>query len=348
VLRTLKNTALLAASASGISGTLRDSAWRSSRLLILGYHGVALNDEHEWEPGLYVKQDVLRRRFDSLRDGKFVVLPLDEAICRLQNGTLPSKAVSITFDDGTRDFALAALPLLEEYGYPATLYLTTFYCLHQVPVFDTMCRYLLWMGRDQVFDTSLVGSEPSRVSLKSASARMQLFLALRRAACDRDYSWSAKDELLAQIAGQLGFDYNALCARRLMFLMSPEQVSNLPEDLVDVQLHTHRHRSPLNRDKFLEELDQNRRVIRNLRPRTQARHFCYPSGITHPLLLEWLHDAEVVSAATCDLGLASSKDDPLMLPRLIDSQHVSDLLFASWLDGIGAFLPHRTVMATDF
>lgn len=347
VLKALKKTALFAASASGISGTLRDSRWRRARLLILGYHGVALSDEYKWEPALYVKQSFLRQRLDVLRDGGFVVLPLDEGVRRLKDGTLPPKAVTITFDDGNRDFALAALPLLREYGFPATVYLTTFYCLHQFPVFDTMCRYLLWMGRDRVIESSSLGLEPGNVPLDSLSERTQLFLALRRMASDRGYSWSAKDEMLAQLAGQLGFDYEMMCARRLMFLMSPEQVASLPEDLVDVQMHTHRHRLPLDRAKLLKEVDENRRVIRNLRPGAQVRHFCYPSGVTHPALRNVLREAEVLSGMTCNSGLASAKHDLLMLPRLVDSHLVSDEMFASWLDGTGAFLPRRRTPPAD-
>ena len=170
---------------------------------------------------------------------------------------------------------------------------------------------------------------------------------MRRAASDRGYGWSAKNEMLAQIAGQLGLDYDALCAKWLMYLMSPEQVANLPEDLVDVQLHTHRHRTPLDRARFLDELHETRRVIQDLRPRAQLRHFCYPSGVTHPLFLGWLRETAVTSATTCYVDLATSKADPLMLPRLIDSHNVSDLLFEGWLDGMGAFLPRRRMVVAD-
>lgn len=40
---------------------------------------------------------------------------------------LPAKTVAITFDDGLADFYTAALPILLDYGFPATLYITTGY-----------------------------------------------------------------------------------------------------------------------------------------------------------------------------------------------------------------------------
>mgnify|MGYP001274282114 FL=1 len=49
----LKGVVLGALEAVGLFGLFQRLAWRNQRLLILGYHGVALLDEHRWEPGLY-------------------------------------------------------------------------------------------------------------------------------------------------------------------------------------------------------------------------------------------------------------------------------------------------------
>jgi peptidoglycan/xylan/chitin deacetylase (PgdA/CDA1 family) len=55
----------------------------------------------------------------------FRVLPLGEAIDRMQSGSLPRRAVAITFDDGYADNCELALPVLQRLGLPATFYIAT-------------------------------------------------------------------------------------------------------------------------------------------------------------------------------------------------------------------------------
>ncbi|OBH92847.1 polysaccharide deacetylase family protein [Mycobacterium sp. E2733] len=92
-------------------------------LAIVMFHGV------EDEPLSPVCRHVLgsalyRRQLEYLRR-HFSVLPLEEALDRLAEGTLPPRALAITFDDGTRNLATHALPLLRELGLPAAVFLAT-------------------------------------------------------------------------------------------------------------------------------------------------------------------------------------------------------------------------------
>lgn len=53
-------------------------------------------------------------------------------------GTLPAKAVAITFDDGYRDNAGVALPLLQKYGFTATFF------INPQPIEDEYPAYMTW------------------------------------------------------------------------------------------------------------------------------------------------------------------------------------------------------------
>jgi peptidoglycan/xylan/chitin deacetylase (PgdA/CDA1 family) len=57
----------------------------------------------------------------------FHVLSLSEAVEHLQNGTLPARAASITFDDGYADNIKVALPILQQRGVPATFFIASGY-----------------------------------------------------------------------------------------------------------------------------------------------------------------------------------------------------------------------------
>lgn len=53
------------------------------------------------------------------------VLPLEQAALALQQGTLPARAVSITFDDGYADNHDHALPVLQQHGLTATFFVAS-------------------------------------------------------------------------------------------------------------------------------------------------------------------------------------------------------------------------------
>ena len=337
----LKQAVLRVAKSLGAFALVRDSAWRRARLLILCYHGVSMDDEHEWSPTLYVTQDHLRQRLRMLREGGYTILPLDEATRRLYEGTLPPRAVAITFDDGAVDFGARAVPVLREFNAPATLYLTTYYCEHRLPVFNTILGYVLWKGRASGGDVASACGSAIPLRVATDEERKTTWWALYNYALAEEMSADEKNALVACVAGLLGVDYDALLKRGTLGIMSAADVRALPADLVDVQLHTHRHRTPRDRALFLRELRDNAAMIHELRGPGALEHFCYPVGDYDGDFLAWLRESNVRVATTCVPDLASRDTEPLLVPRYIDTMLQSPLDFESWVSGFAALLPKR-------
>lgn len=103
-------------------GNILSPAGAKAKLAILIYHRVFANpdplspgeptiSEFDWQMA------ALRRHFNPL--------PLSEAAIRLETGTLPARAISVTFDDGYADNYELALPILRKWGISATFFIAT-------------------------------------------------------------------------------------------------------------------------------------------------------------------------------------------------------------------------------
>jgi peptidoglycan/xylan/chitin deacetylase (PgdA/CDA1 family) len=108
------------------------------RIPILMYHSIS--DDAELGPHPYYRTStspsVFVEHMRSLDENKYTVVDLDEAIAILERGSDEGKGRSakdsrkyavLTFDDGFRDFYTEAFPLLELYGFTATVFLSTAY-----------------------------------------------------------------------------------------------------------------------------------------------------------------------------------------------------------------------------
>jgi hypothetical protein len=252
--------------------------------------------------------------------------------------------VALTFDDGMYDFYARAFPLLEKYGLPATVYLTTYYSDYNRPVFDVFCSYLLWRGREPKVDLAGFMPDLAGSNLRSEEARAAVRATLGSFVARERFSAADKDAFCERLARYLGVDYDDLLERRLLHVMSNAEVRELAGKGVDFQLHTHRHRVPAEREAFLREIRDNRRRIHDLAGANPV-HFCYPSGLHRPEFFPWLGEAGVASATTCEGGLATSRTPSLLLPRIVDGMQLAPIEVEGWLSGVSSFLPRRAVPA---
>ena len=100
-------------------------ALRARRALILCYHGVAESNADVDPEFLRVTPRAFREQLNVLLGAGFEVVTVAELARRAAGGTPPSGLVAFSFDDGMDDNHSILLPILREYGLPATVYVAT-------------------------------------------------------------------------------------------------------------------------------------------------------------------------------------------------------------------------------
>lgn len=93
------------------------------RVSVLMYHQVGPFERPSSHAGLYCRIDAFRSHMSCLERWGYQVISLDEAYEGLFLGkSMPPRPVVLTFDDGYQNFYEHALPILQAYGYPATVF----------------------------------------------------------------------------------------------------------------------------------------------------------------------------------------------------------------------------------
>tara|TARA_R110002073_G_scaffold502_14_gene4253 strand:- start:7543 stop:8445 length:903 start_codon:yes stop_codon:yes gene_type:complete len=274
-----------------------------------------------------------QRRLALLNKWGYPVIPLTQAIDDLDEGRLPKSATVITIDDGWYSTYVHMLPALLAHSYPATIYLTTYYCVNQAPVIDVAldyCFHQIDSARCPEIHISdfAFGPLPTGTDQEKALALAAAVDAISKLQDD------AKRQLFLQsVCKKADVDYEKLLAERWFHLMNADEVQDAAEKGITVELHTHHHRITHNDQDCLEqELALNSGCIEDVTGRIPV-HFCYPSGRFSQKIWPNLNDAGVISATTTELGLVDGQSAIYALPRLLDGQNISELEFEAEMSG---------------
>lgn len=311
-------------------------------LKILCYHGFALKDEAVFRPKLFISPEVFEQRMERLRQLGLRVLPLDQAVTQMYEGRMPDDALVITIDDGFHSVATIAAPVLARHGFPSTVYVTSYYVKHAVPVFRLVVQYMVWKTAQARLVLNGHDWHPDgEVDLRDPG--------LREAFSDHCIRYG---EALDQEAGRLriceelgqllGVPFQDIIDQRILHLMTPDQLRGLEAQHMDVQLHTHRHRFPPDDEAVASrEIEDNRHSLSDWLPGRQLVHFCYPSGIWDERQWAWLDDLGVRSSTTCLSGLNSAATPRHALYRFLDGDNIHPLEFEAAVSGFSDLIKRR-------
>ncbi len=302
---------------------------------VLCYHGIWIGQGEHFGNFLYMSPEKFSNRMAQLKRLGYPVITLDEALQRLEQDELEDCSTAITIDDGWFGSYQHMVPALEAQRFPAMIYLTTYYCEKQTPVFDVAIQYMVARSRATHIDLAKLGIGSNERLVLQTDSEKNLAIERLQEAADEFRGVDARREFVRRVGSLLAIDYTEIEQGRWFHLMSPEQVTDSAQRGMDFQLHTHRHRlSHRGESTLVQELADNRKSLAPL-VRGDQKHFCYPSGIYEKSDWPALEASGVISATTTEMGFVTKSSNRYALPRLLDGQEVSNLEFEAELSGFG-------------
>ena len=276
-------------------------------LAILAYHRV-LQERDELRPGdmdvnCFVRHMRVLARF-------FNVLPLSDAVRKLENGILPRRAVCITFDDGYADNFDVAWPVLRALNLPATIFVASAYLDGGRMWNDTVIEAIRRIP-DAVVDLTELGL--GEYDLRGDAARLR---AIEDIVGCLKYCPPAEREVKT---GSLAQHAQSPLPADLM--LTSDQVRQLSRSGIEIGGHTRSH-------PILKSVDTEEAGREILLGKTDLEEiteqpvltFAYPNGkpgedytAEH---VQFVRESGFLCAVSTAAGAASRNDDHYQLPRI--------------------------------
>jgi peptidoglycan/xylan/chitin deacetylase (PgdA/CDA1 family) len=298
--------------------------------LILAYHRVAKPGVDPWQ--ICVSPEHFARQLKALSEFADVV-PLPEFGERLKAARNGRPVLAITFDDGYADNLHAALPVLEHFEMPATIFLSTGWI-------DRKAGF--WW--DRLADTVLEPATlPGSLEMRSLDFRWTAGSNRRR---DREALHLGLWERLRNIEDDLREDFlerlaewakHTAPAEAVARPMTADEVGRLSASpLIEIGGHslTHRAMSGLSLAAQMEEIEQSGRDCERLSG-VRPRSFAYPFGDHDAETPGLTRQAGYARACTTHPNLVFRDTDPYRLPRVavldLDGPRFRRRLHREWL-----------------
>jgi len=297
----------LSVSANGLLPKIRWTRRREPCGRILYYHRV--NDDGDpFFPAMSTRLFAQEIAFVARH---YRVVGLRTLLETLEEDARPRNLMAITFDDGYQDNFHNAFPILQRYGVPATIFLTTGNLDSREPMwFEDLAWALKRTTRDYL---DLEIDLPRRVWLRTEAERLaghrQIF-GILRALPDRD-----RLERLAEVLRLLAAGDNPRKGKMLTW----DQVRRMRAGGIEFGSHTvsHPFLSKLSREQACREVSESKRRIEE-ELQDQVDYFAYPNGLAEDFSdwnQELIRAAGYRAAVTSLWGLNFRSTDRMALRR---------------------------------
>lgn len=274
---------------------------------ILYYHRV--NDDHDpFFPSTPIRVFEQQMRFVARH---YRVVSLRDLVAHLDSGSGES-VVAVTFDDGYRDNYQHAFPILQRYGVPATIFLSTGSIDSREPLwFETLAGAMKRTPREFL---DLENGVPRRYWLRSTEERLrangEIFAMLRRATDTDRLQWL--DGILRELGAPAATD-------RSDMMLTWDEVRAMRPHGVDYGGHTvtHPYLARLTEEHMRWEASECKHRI-EAELQAGVSHFAYPNGRDEdfaPWNREVLRSVGYDAAVTTVWGLNDGSTDRMALRR---------------------------------
>ena len=267
----------------------------------------------------------------------FRVRRLSDVVHALQEGReLEPRTVVLTVDDGYLDFVEHAYPLLQRYGMPATVFVTTDFLDRNAWFWFDAIRYLLHATKESWLDVRLgrgLGSVRIESPLTTPAARDGAWSAIG-AECMQLTS-EGRAQVIARLTSLLKVDLPASATPEYQ-AMTWAQAAQLDPVLIDFGSHTCSHPvlSHCSDREIASELRDSKRVIEK-RLQRPVEAFAYPHGEPADYdarAVEAARSAGYLCATVAHGGQISAGADLFRLERL--SGATDPVQFRSTINGL--------------
>jgi len=281
-------------------------------LTILMYHGV-VREQLPVSDWCFLEESSFRRQIEYLRR-HFSLVSLSAAIELLKQGAVDKPTAVLTFDDGYQNNFDVAFPALQQYGVPATIFLTTgfvdssntvWFCHVIRAISETRKPSMRWE------DAELDLSDPRKKAV--ASARLQAGLKQCPPAEVRSLVQRIYDELEVNPLSSVepGSPFRILNSSSIRTMV--------PSGLVEFGAHTETHPilSLLPPEEQAREISGSVHAVERLTGQP-CRFFAYPNGRPRDYdsrTVELLRNSGILAAVTTTRGPNDARTSLLELRR---------------------------------
>jgi peptidoglycan/xylan/chitin deacetylase (PgdA/CDA1 family) len=305
------------------------------------YHGLIKdsNNLHSW---LLVKASEFEKQLRFINQ-YFDIISIDDLLFIEEDNKKFSKPkIIITFDDGLKNNFDVALPILEKYNCPATIYVTT------QPVIKGQ---LLW---DTYIIESVQKNRIGKIDLRDINLGVYQF----DHSLPKQQLWGSINDFLSDMKKlEPGYRKSVIkIIKKQYFLnretkssnfshLTPIEISKIADsELITIGSHSHCHN--ILTQIPVKEVEKS--ILKSLTlledwVKDEVNHFAYPNGNYNSAIKKIVENLSIRSAVTCEIGRWRKPIDLYEIPRIGVGGYDSISFFRAKVTGSADFINNAII-----